>query len=330
MTVRRVITAAMSAGAAVLLASGLGTTAWAAPPACHTGQAERSASSDGGGRPDADTRSTGDNRSAGDNRSTGDNNRGDVWLQDDSSFPGHQEEPHLGCGTVYVYGAGLADGSGVLTIDSWPPSGSQAPVPGFTNQRYTYDTARGGNQVIFTFQGRALVAAAVAAGATSGNPNGFHFKLDVNQGETSTAGTRGDNHNEQKHKVFWVNCPAPTPAATAAPTAAPTETPSPSSGGVSAPTAAPAPTSTPVAPAAPGVVGSVQAVNATPVPTASEGAASALSTPTPSPTVVGGVQGLSTSAPDTGAGIRVGLAACLLVIGAALLRTRRLPGLTGR
>lgn len=60
----------------------------------------------------------------------GDSNAGDVWLDNagQPAGPGHEMDPHLGCGTINLYGSGLADGSGSFTIDGWPPSGSQEVV----------------------------------------------------------------------------------------------------------------------------------------------------------------------------------------------------------
>ena len=62
--------------------------------------------------------------------SGGDSNRGDVWLDNvgQPAGPGHEMDPHLACADINLWGANLADASGIFTIDGWPPSGRQEQV----------------------------------------------------------------------------------------------------------------------------------------------------------------------------------------------------------
>ncbi|MFN2466112.1 MAG: hypothetical protein ABR598_07600 [Candidatus Dormibacteria bacterium] len=126
---------------------------------------------------------------------SGDSNRGDVWTDNvgQPSGPGHEQDTHLACTNINLWGAGMGDSSGTYVIDSWPPSGNQAVV---YNSTWTYNQAQGGAQVISVINVQTLVANAQAAGATPVNKNGYHFKLDLSQ-------------DPQKHKTFWVSCPAP-------------------------------------------------------------------------------------------------------------------------
>lgn len=119
-------------------------------------------------------------------------NKGDTWVSNDPTTPnGHEEVPHLDCTTIYIHGAAL-DASGTYVIDSWPGTGSGLQV-----WAGTWTTPVTGN-VIASLSGPALVAAAVSLDHAVANRNqGFHFKLTVLQ----SGGV--------KHKVFWVDCPAP-------------------------------------------------------------------------------------------------------------------------
>src|SRR5262249_27246782 len=57
----------------------------------------------------------------------GHGNAGDVWTDNvgQPAGPGHEQDPHLACQDINLWGAGLADASGSYAIDGWPPSGSQ-------------------------------------------------------------------------------------------------------------------------------------------------------------------------------------------------------------
>jgi hypothetical protein len=128
----------------------------------------------------------------------GDANAGDVWLDNvgQPSGPGHEHDPHLACADINLWGAGLADSSGTYTIDGWPPSGSQEqdyPATGAAGWTYTGGSSP---QVTSVISVNALIANAVANGDAPINKQGFHFKLQFSQ-------------DPQKHKTFWVNCPAP-------------------------------------------------------------------------------------------------------------------------
>ncbi|MFN2463116.1 MAG: hypothetical protein ABR573_04335 [Candidatus Dormibacteria bacterium] len=129
--------------------------------------------------------------------SAGDNNAGDVWTDNvgQPSGPGHEQDPHLACTDINLWGAKMADPSGSYAIDSIPPSGRGGVV--YTST-WRYNQAQGGVQVISVIPVHTLVANAQAAGATPQNKNGYHFKLDLSQ-------------DPQKHKTFWVDCPAPAP-----------------------------------------------------------------------------------------------------------------------
>ena len=132
--------------------------------------------------------------------SGGDSNRGDVWLDNvgQPAGPGHEMDPHLACADINLWGANLADASGVFTIDGWPPSGRQEQVyPASGSAAWHYS---GGKQarVIAVIPVRTLIANAAAKGDSPGH-QGYHFKLLLSQ-------------DPQKHKTFWVNCAAPSTA----------------------------------------------------------------------------------------------------------------------
>jgi hypothetical protein len=74
----------------------------------------------------------------------GESNKGDVWVDNvaasctgsaasqdpeacespNEGGPGHEQDPHLDCRNIDLWGNGLADASGEFTIDGWHPSGS--------------------------------------------------------------------------------------------------------------------------------------------------------------------------------------------------------------
>ena len=126
--------------------------------------------------------------------SGGNANAGDVWLDNvgQPSGPGHEHDPHLACQDINLWGSGLADGSGTFVIDGWAPSGSQEQDYS-ANWSYTGP----GSQVTAMIDVKQLVAQAAANGDAPINGQGYHFKLQFSQ-------------DPQKHKTFWVNCPAPT------------------------------------------------------------------------------------------------------------------------
>ncbi|HUY54794.1 MAG TPA: DUF11 domain-containing protein [Candidatus Nanopelagicaceae bacterium] len=129
--------------------------------------------------------------------------------------PGHEMDPHLGCPAyIILWGSGLADSSGIYTIDGWSPSGSGTGDynhPGYHQDQawpstksnpgtadWAYNTATGGTQEISYITTAQLVANAIANGDQPVNGQGLHFKLQFVQ-------------DPQKHKTFWVNCPTPSP-----------------------------------------------------------------------------------------------------------------------
>lgn len=127
--------------------------------------------------------------------SGGDPNAGDVWLDNvgQPAGPGHEMDPHLACTDINLWGNGLADSSGAYTIDGWPPSGSQEVD---YSSSWSYNTSQGGDQVVSVINVQQLIANAAANGDTPA-AQGYHFKLDFSQ-------------DPQKHKTFWINCPAPS------------------------------------------------------------------------------------------------------------------------
>ena len=285
--------AALLAGATLVLGAG------ATMASTHQRDADSSPGASGQGQGSANGHSG--------HSGPGDSNSGDVWLDNSGqpAGPGHEHDPHLACADITLYGAHLADSSGTFAIDSWPPSGSQQQV--YTST-WTYNTAAGGTQPIATISVTQLVQDAIAAGAAPVNKNGFHFKLDLSQ-------------DPQKHKTFWVSCPAASGTAAAGPgavaTAAPTEEALPT-GAQAAGTGSPA--------------GATAAAAASPAATQSvgsgtTGAVQGLTTTTPAAppasSAPGGVLGLSTTVPATGAGIAAGVAVALIAIGLAVIAASR-------
>ncbi len=137
--------------------------------------------------------------------SGGNSNKGDVWTDNvgQPPGPGHEQDPHLACADINLWGAALADPSGTYTVDGWPPSGSQEqdyPTSGL--QPWNYNQATGGSQIVSVIDVHTLIQNAVNNGDAPKNKQGFHFKLQFSQ-------------DPQKHKTFWVNCagvPPPTSA----------------------------------------------------------------------------------------------------------------------
>ena len=130
--------------------------------------------------------------------SGGDSNAGDVWLDNvgQPPGPGHEMDPHLACQDINLWGSGLADSSGTFAIDGWPPSGSQE-VDYSGTWSYSHNGSRkSGDQIIAVINVQQLIATAQANGDKPA-AQGYHFKLDFSQ-------------DPQKHKTFWVNCPAPS------------------------------------------------------------------------------------------------------------------------
>lgn len=125
----------------------------------------------------------------------GQKNAGDVWLDNvgQPPGPGHEHDPHLACADINLWGNGLADGGGSYIIDGWPPSGSMEQV---YSSSWIYDTTTGGDQITSVISVSQLIANAVAGGDIPQAQQGYHFKLQFSQ-------------DPQKHKTFWVNCPAP-------------------------------------------------------------------------------------------------------------------------
>jgi hypothetical protein len=124
----------------------------------------------------------------------GNKNAGDVWVDNvgQPPGPGHEMDPHLACANINLWGSGLADATGTFAIDGWPPSGSQEQV---YSAGWSYNLSTGGDQVLQIIDVGTLVSNAIAAGDAPINKQGLHFKLQFSM-------------DPQKHKTFWVNCPA--------------------------------------------------------------------------------------------------------------------------
>jgi hypothetical protein len=130
-------------------------------------------------------------------------NAGDVWTDNvgQPSGPGHEHDPHLACQDINLWGSDLAEPSGTYVIDGWPPSGSQEqdyPAAAGSTSKWSYNQSLGGSQVISVINVKTLIETAIAHGDAPVNGQGYHFKLQFSQ-------------DPQKHKTFWVKCPAPAP-----------------------------------------------------------------------------------------------------------------------
>lgn len=188
-------------------------------------------------------------------------NAGDVWVDNvgQPSGPGHEQDPHLMCADINLWGNGLADASGTFIIDSWSPTGNGAPAYGPAPWAYNMQT--GGDQVLAVIPINSLLAGSAANGDIPQAQQGLHFKLQFVE-------------DPQKHKTFWVNClsPSPSPTPSSTPSSTPTATPS----ATPTPTPTPSPTATPSSSTSP---------TPTPTPSASTSpTATASPTPTPTPT----------------------------------------------
>jgi len=232
--------------------------------------------------------------------SAGDKNAGDVWTDNvgQPAGPGHEQDPHLKCADINLWGNGLADSSGTYTIDGWPPSGSQEEDYSST---WSYDTTAGGTQVISVINVGLLTSTATANGDSPINKQGLHFKLQFVQ-------------DPQKHKTFWVTCkPAPTNSSTTSTGgvggASSSCTENCGGGGASSTCTAECTTTTTTTTTSSG---------------GPSGGAAGVSTSKSGPN--SGVAGISTSTPGTGAAALTGLALALIAGGATLVAWSRRRG----
>ena len=223
-------------------------------------------------------------------------NAGDVWVDNvgQPSGPGHEQDPHLMCADINLWGNGLADRSGSFIIDSWSPTGNGAPAYG--PAPWTYNLTTGGDQVLAVIPINSLLAGSAANGDIPQASQGLHFKLQFVE-------------DPQKHKTFWVNCLAPAPSQTPTPSPTPTPAPSPSS---PTPSASPTLTPTPTGSPSPTPTGSV-APTVTPPGSPSPGP----STPVP-PATLAGTGGGPGNVAGSG-GTTVPLAMILILVGGLLL-----------
>ncbi|MFN2465678.1 MAG: hypothetical protein ABR598_05365 [Candidatus Dormibacteria bacterium] len=172
----------------------------------------------------------------------GDENRqaAEIGTNEDTK-PNHT--PHLPCANIEVMAKNMASPSGNYHIDLWPPTGDKVPVygtdangksvvnksigmtdadPFFKNGHYTY-VAPAGNpsttyQVVDIVDVDVLIHNSILANAQPPVDDhihpiqGYHFKLDFNQDDATTDFQNKDltTNGDQKHKTFWVRCPAPT------------------------------------------------------------------------------------------------------------------------
>jgi hypothetical protein len=229
-------------------------------------------------------------------------NRGDAWVDAvGQGQVGHENDPHLGCNDIAIWGAMLNDASGPFTIQGWPPSGGGSREVDWS-ATWHYDTTAGGSQVIAVVPVHDLLANAMAAGDTAQPQQGFHFKLDLENPRT------GASVGDDKYKVFWVDCASGVSPAVSTPTPTPTPTPR----VTPTPTTTPGPTATPASTPTPS--GGVGGILSTPTPTPA-GAVEGISSSAPS----GGVGGATAGIPFTGAALPLGLAGGLASAGAGLL-----------
>jgi hypothetical protein len=271
----RLAAASLVAGTAILLAGGAASAKGNPHP--------------GGGSSPAASGHAGDSEKGRSNHtSPGDSNAGDVWTDNvgQPAGPGHEQDPHLACADINIWGAGLADTSGTYTVDGWPPSGTQEQDYAST---WSYNTSAGGVQVISVISSQRLIATAVANGDAPKNRNGFHFKLNLVQ-------------DPQKHKTFWLACPAPTGHGTT--NGGGTTTTGGGNGNVGGTTSS---TPAPIA-SAHGQPGTTPSGSVLGVATSSQPGGPA-----------GGVLGVSTPVPATGVAIAAGLVLALLGGGTSLV-----------
>ncbi|HEX6538932.1 MAG TPA: hypothetical protein VF155_07115 [Candidatus Dormibacteraeota bacterium] len=138
----------------------------------------------------------------------GHNNKEDVFLDNvgQPCCPGHEQDPHLTCTDINIWGVSMTDPSGTYTIDGWPPSGShEQDYPASGDGAWTYDQTLGGPQVISVINVHTLISNAIANGDTPQGNQSFHFKLQLLQAP-------------QKHKTFWVDCPTTSTTSTSSTT----------------------------------------------------------------------------------------------------------------
>jgi hypothetical protein len=130
-------------------------------------------------------------------------NNGDVWVDNvgQPAGPGNEQDPHLACQDINLWGSDLAGVPKTYQIDGWDPSGSEKVDYGPTD--WNYDPSKADPQIVDVISVKTLIANALAHGEVAQPQQGFHFKLQFGA-------------NPQKHKTFWVKCAAPSITTTAA------------------------------------------------------------------------------------------------------------------
>jgi hypothetical protein len=233
-------------------------------------------------------------------------NNGTVKIHEGAGEPSPvtRNQPHV-C-TFHIHAAGF-DAGQVLTFEvvSWPPTGSRDTV---LTGEITADS---------TGEGRAPVEGAYSL------PNG-HYKLNVDTGNGTPT--------QDKHKVFWVECPPPSPTPSPSPTLSPTPSPTPSPSPTLSPTPSPTPSPSPTLSPSPSPSESGTESPSSPPPTTPPGV---VVPPTPPTTSAAAAETSPPAQPGGGGLASTGMAAlsplsiagaCLLALGLVLTwLARRLP-----
>ena len=119
-------------------------------------------------------------------------NAGDIWVDQAGTpaGPGHENDPQLSaCSAVTVWGAGMADGGGTLTIESIPPT----PAGHSLTLSWGFPGGRAPRPLV------TVDAVALEVGLTPAG-HGDHFRVVLEQ-------------DPRKSKDFWLTPCAPTSGA---------------------------------------------------------------------------------------------------------------------
>jgi hypothetical protein len=145
-------------------------------------------------------------------------NNGTVKIQttdvDSTDNPDPSNDPHVPCTFEVSFFGFDTDQTATITFTIQPPSGNNDAVLLSETKTVSDDPAGGSadDDAVFTYD-----ASTWGLGAYAYQPNqGYHVKLTI-QSDGVPSGV--------KHKVFWLQCAAPTGTPTGTPT--PTETPTP-------------------------------------------------------------------------------------------------------
>lgn len=158
--------------------------------------------------------------------------KGDIWVDTinaaDTTESGHEQDPHLPCEDINLWGNGLDASNGVFTVYSISPSdtdgdgsGADQDWPTSGSAPWTYTGT--GNQILATITAKTLIANAIANGDVAQPQQGFHFKINF-ESVTTTSSTTETTTDDAKTKTFWVDCTPPTTTTTTATVVQPTTT----------------------------------------------------------------------------------------------------------